>query len=88
MLRAYVRLALLVAGLVGAVVLFAFAFTAAAVVVFVTLAVLALFGRRPNVQWWVVREGQGAQWDRPQQERVEPKAPITIDHDPNDLPRN
>lgn len=84
MLRAYARLALIVAGLIGAVILFAFAFTAAAVVLVVTLAVLALFGRRPNVQWWTMREQHQAPWDRPEHERVPPKEPIVIDHDPND----
>ena len=87
MLRAYARLALIVVGLIGAVILFAFAFTAAAVVLVITLAVLALFGSRQTVQWWVVRGDQRPVLDRPAHERVPPKEPITIDHDPNYLPR-
>jgi hypothetical protein len=78
MFQAYLRLVLFVAGLAGAVILFAFAFTAAAVVVLVALLVLAIFGRGPRIQWTVVRRSTLEREQRP---------PPVIDHDPNDLPR-
>ncbi|TAL01810.1 MAG: hypothetical protein EPO08_08960 [Rhodospirillaceae bacterium] len=80
MLRAYFRLILFLAGVVGAVILFAFAFTAGAVVLFVIIVVLALFGRSPNLQWRVVHPRP------PHREGSPDKEPLTIDHDPNDLP--
>jgi hypothetical protein len=80
MLRAYFRLVLFVAGLVGAVILFAFAFSAAAVVLFVVLGLLALFGRPPSMEWRVIRP------QTPHRDGSPDKAPLTIDHDPNDLP--
>jgi hypothetical protein len=82
MLRAYLRLVLFIAGLVGAVILFAFAFTAGAIVLVVVLVVLALFGRSSNVQWWIVRPGS------PHGDQAPRHDPLTIDHDPNDLPEN
>jgi hypothetical protein len=82
MLRAYFRLILFLAGVVGAVILFAFAFTAGAVVLFVVLVLLALFGRPANFQWTIVRP------QSPHREGSPDKAPLTIDHDPNDLPRD
>lgn len=87
MLRAYLRIVLFVAGLIGAAILFAFAFSAAAVVLLVTLVMVALFGRPPNVQWWVVRDDRRAAWNHPRQDQTAHKEPLTIDHDPNDLPR-
>jgi len=85
MLRAYFRLVMFIAALAGAVILFAFAFTAAAVVVFVALALLALFGRPPNVAWHVMRR-ETFRPDQPAHDSAQRKAPLTIDHDPNDLP--
>ena len=79
MLKAYARIALFIIGLVAAMALFVFAFTAASVVVLVGLAGLALFGR-PRVQWTVLR-GQAFERDP----SYRPRQPITIDHDPNDL---
>ncbi len=81
MLRVYVRLALLVLGLCAAVVLFAFAFTAAAIVVLIGFVVLALIGRSPRIQWMIVRQ--------PRHDATRPferRSGLTIDHDPNDLP--
>jgi hypothetical protein len=80
MLRAYFRLILFVLAIAGAAILFAFAFSAAAVVVFVTFVVLALFGRPPQVDWWTVHQEQRRQDDENR------RPPLTIDHDPNDLP--
>ncbi len=84
MLQAYLRLMLFIAGLIGAAILAAFAFTAAAVVVFATIVILALTGRRPTVDWRIQRRSSTYGDDRPQQ-RGEP---LTIDHDPNDLPND
>jgi hypothetical protein len=80
MLHAYLRLMLFIAGLIGAGILAAFAFTAAAIVVFVTLVILAITGRRPNVSWTMQRRSTQYTEDQPRRE------PLTIDHDPNDLP--
>ena len=74
----YLRLVLFLAGLVGAVILFAFAFTAAAIVVAVVILLLALFGRRPDVRWTIVRPGRAR----------DAGEPLIIDHDPNALSRH
>jgi len=76
MLASYLRIALIILGLVGAAILFAFAFSVAAVVVLVLLLVGLIFGRRPGTKVWV--------W-RAESKPVAP-APLTIEHDPNDLP--
>ena len=73
MWRAYVRLALIVVGLAAGLILFAFAFTAAAVVVALTFLALALFGRPPRVSWTVVRQAHH-----------HGDEPLTIEHDPNE----
>jgi len=91
MLSAYLRLAMIVAGLIGATILFAFAFTAAAVVLFVALVVLALLGRPVKMNWWMRRPGTNPddifQRRNPFGRQDEPRRePLTIDHDPNDLP--
>ena len=82
MFGAYLRFALFIAGLIGAVILFAFAFTAAAVVVFIAFVILGLIGRPTRMNWWVVRSPPSSQ--RPNDPAH--KEPLTIDHDPNDLP--
>jgi hypothetical protein len=81
MLRAYFRLVLFVLAFAAAAVLFAFAFTAAAVVAFVIIVLLALFGRPPQVDFWTVRRED-------HQSTVDRRPPLTIDHDPNDLPND
>jgi len=90
MLSAYLRLSLVVAGLIGAAVLFVFAFTAAAVVVFVSLLVLALLGKPVKVDWWTrgrpTGQQDGSQPFDPRFPGQDTKQPVTIDHDPNDLP--
>ena len=77
MFGAYLRFALFIAGLIGAVILFAFAFTAAAIVVAITVLLLLIFGKKQQVRWEFVRRS-----DRVEAER----SPLIIDHDPNDLP--
>jgi disulfide bond formation protein DsbB len=72
----YLRVALIIAGLIGAVILFAFAFTAAAIIVLVLLLVGLVFGRGMRSRVFVWR-GPPAQAPRP---------PLTIDHNPDDLP--
>ena len=73
MWRIYIRLALIVVGLAAGMVLFAFAFTAAAIVVALVFLALAVFGRPPRVGWTVVRQTPHQGDD-----------PLTIDHDPNE----
>jgi disulfide bond formation protein DsbB len=72
----YVRIALIILGFAAAAILFAFAFSVAAVVVLVLLLVGLLFGRKPGTKVWVWRSGSTSA--APQ--------PLTIEHDPNDLP--
>ncbi len=72
MWRAYLRLAFIVIGVAAVTILFAFALTAAAIVVAVTLAVLALIGRKAVVGWAVIRKTH------------RPGEPVIIDHDPDD----
>lgn len=72
----YLRVALIIAGLIGAVILFAFAFTAAAVVVLILLLIGLVFGRGTRSTVFVWR-GPPAPSARP---------PLTIDHNPDDLP--
>lgn len=76
MISFYIRIALLIVGLVVALVLAVFAFTTAAIVVLVALIVAAIFGKKRTGVWVVSRE----QWTA---SRHHPKV---IDHDPNDLP--
>ncbi len=80
MLGVYLRLVLFIAGLIGAVILFAFAFTAAAVIIVIVLLVLAIFGRKSQVEWTFVRS------DGERQARGNLGDGPIIDHDPNDLP--
>ena len=80
MLGFYLRVVLFIVGLVGAVILFVFAFTAAAVVVAVVLLLLAIFGRKPPVEWTFARS------DGARQGRGDLGNGPIIDHDPNDLP--
>jgi len=75
---AYLRIALFILGLAGAVILFAFAFTGAAIILIVLLALGAIFGRTQGSNIWIVtRRDQRETRDHPK----------VIDHDPNDLPR-
>lgn len=76
MFAAYLRIAVIILALIGAVILFAFAFTTAAVVLLVLLLIGFIFGRG-SVSRWVVVRGSSSTTQR---------GPITIDHDPNDLP--
>ncbi|MCB2108589.1 MAG: hypothetical protein KDE14_12860 [Rhodobacteraceae bacterium] len=76
LLAVYLRIALFVIGLVAAVVLFAFAFTGAAIILLVVLLLGAIFGRRSGTAVWVFNRRSDQSWRRP---------PV-IDHDPNDLP--
>lgn len=80
MFTAYLRIVVTILALIGAVVLFAFAFTTAAVIVLVLLAVGLIagliMGRAPGATVWVVRR----------EELDATRQPPTIDHDPNDLP--
>ena len=80
MLGVYLRLVLFIAGLIGAVILFAFAFTAAAVIIVIVLLLLAIFGRKSQVEWTFVRS------DGERQARGNLGDGPIIDHDPNDLP--
>ncbi len=80
MLGFYFRVVLFLVGLVGAVILFVFAFTAAAAIVAVTLLLLAIFGRKPQVEWTFVRS------DGERQARGNLGDGPIIDHDPHALP--
>ena len=78
MFAIYLRIAVFIIGLAGAVILFAFAFTTAAIILVVLLVLGALFGRTAGSNVWIVTRRQGPD------SRDHPKV---IDHDPNDLPR-
>ncbi len=80
MLGFYLRVVLFIVGLIGAAILFVFAFTAAAVVLAVVLLLLAIFGRKPQMEWTFVRS------DGERQSRGNLGGGPIIDHDPNDLP--
>lgn len=76
MLGAILRLFIVVLALAGLAILFFYAFVAALFITPILFVLLYFFGRKPTVQWWVVRsEGQ----------RRSQTGPV-IDHDPNDLP--
>ena len=76
MFATYLRIAFIIIGLIGAALLFAFAFSVAAIVVLVLLLVGIIFGRKSGGQVWVWR----------QQTTQRQNEPMIIDHDPNDLP--
>jgi disulfide bond formation protein DsbB len=76
MIALYVRIALVIIGLIGAAILFAFAFSIAAAVVLVLLLVGLVLGRGPKGEMWV--------WTR--SSTSPSRGPVTIEHDPNDLP--
>jgi len=76
MIALYFRIALVIVGLAGAAVLFAFAFTIGAAIVLVLLLVGIVFGRGPKGEMWV--------WSR--SSTTSSRGPVTIEHDPNDLP--
>jgi disulfide bond formation protein DsbB len=76
MIGLYIRIAVVIVALIGAAILFAFAFSVAAVVVLVLVLIGLVFGRKPGGQVWVWR----------QEATRRPQGPLTIDHDPNDLP--
>lgn len=80
MLGFYLRVVLFIVGLIGAAILFVFAFTAAAVVLAVGLLLLAIFGRKPQMEWTFVRS------DGERQSRGNLGDGPIIDHDPNALP--
>ncbi|MSO96728.1 MAG: hypothetical protein EXR11_00705 [Rhodospirillaceae bacterium] len=76
MFATYLRIAVIILALIGAVILFAFAFTTAAVVLLVVLLIGFIFGRGSVSRWVVVRRSSSNTQ----------RGPITIDHDPKDLP--
>jgi disulfide bond formation protein DsbB len=84
MFAQYLRIIFIILALIGGVLLFAFAFTTAAIIVGVLLIIGLIFGRGKTGSWVVVRRS-GNPFDQSQPPR---HGPITIDHDPNDLPPN
>ncbi|MBL8642672.1 MAG: hypothetical protein JNK21_01980 [Rhodospirillaceae bacterium] len=88
MLAQYFRIILFILALIAGVVLFAFAFTTAAIVVGVAIILGLIFGRGKTGTIWVVRRGSTNPFDQSQPPRHggSARGPITIDHDPNDLP--
>jgi hypothetical protein len=91
MFAQYLRIIFIIFALIGGVLLFAFAFTTAAIVVGVLLLIGLVFGGRKGGTIWVFRRER-----EPWSPEAQPGAdfpphgprhgPITIDHDPNDLP--
>ncbi len=90
MFAQYLRIVFIILALIGGVLLFAFAFTTAAIVVGILLLVGLIFGRPKGANIWVFRRGGASPWPGQEQARSEfpPRGPVTIDHDPNDLPPN
>jgi hypothetical protein len=79
MIGVFFRLFFVVLVLAGLFILFAYAFVAALVLTPIVFLLLLLFGRKPAMEWWVVRrEGRGPS--------PRPGAGPVIDHDPDDLP--
>ena len=76
MLGTFLRLFFMILVLAGLAILFFYAFVAALIITPILFLLFFIFGRKPAVQWWVVRNQQGAS---------APRGPV-IDHDPNDLP--
>jgi len=76
MLGAFLRLFFVILALAGVAILFFYAFVAALIITPILFLLFFLFGRKPTVEWWVVRRGPhpGSQTD------------LVIDHDPADLP--
>ncbi|MBL8629974.1 MAG: hypothetical protein JNM81_10125 [Rhodospirillaceae bacterium] len=83
MFAQYLRIIFIILALIGGVVLFAFAFTTAAIIVGVLLIIGLIFGRRRTGTWIVVRRETSGPFG---EASTPPRGPITIDHDPNDLP--
>ena len=76
MIAGFLRLFVAVLVLAGVAILFVYAFVAALIITPILFGLLYLFGRKSNVNWWVVRRETGYE-QRPGQ---------VIEHDPNDLP--
>ena len=76
MLGAFLRLFFVILVLAGLAILFFYAFVAALIITPILFLLFFLFGRKPAVQWWVVRT----------QSRASSQPGPVIDHDPNDLP--
>lgn len=76
MIAAFLRLFVVIIVVASLIVLFAYAFIAALIITPILFLLLYVFGRKPTVQWWVVRNGADA-GARPGQ---------VIEHDPKDLP--
>lgn len=83
MFAQYLRIVFIVLALIGGVVLFAFAFTTAAIIVGVLLIVGLIFGRGKTGVWVMRRDAPPNPFDQNQPPR---DGPVLIDHDPNDLP--
>ncbi len=88
MFAQYLRIIFIILALIGGVVLFAFAFTTAAIIVGVLLIVGLIFGRGKTGSWVVVRRGSGNPFaeSHPFDQSAPRHGPITIDHNPDDLP--
>jgi hypothetical protein len=73
---AYLRIVFFIVALGAALVLALFAFTTAALVVFIAVVIAALFGKHKTGVWVVSRES----WTSTRRDAK------VIDHDPSDLP--
>jgi hypothetical protein len=76
MLGAFLRLFIVILVVAGLAILFFYAFIAALIITPILFLLFYLFGRKPAVQWWVMRNPS----------RGGPQPGPVIDHDPNDLP--
>ncbi len=76
MLGAFLRLFIVILALAGVAILFFYAFLAALIITPILFLLFYLFGRKPTVEWWVVRNGP----------RPGSQPGLVIDHDPADLP--
>jgi len=81
MIGAIFRLFIFVLVLAALGILFFYAFVAALVITPILLLLFFLFGRKANVQWWVVSPGEGPRQPR----QYSGQGPI-IEHDPDALP--
>ncbi len=75
-MAALLRLFVLIMVVAALIILFAYAFVAALIITPILFLLIYVSGRKPTVEWWVVRSGADA-GARPGQ---------VIEHDPNDLP--
>jgi hypothetical protein len=82
MIAAIFRLFIFVLVLAALGILFFYAFVAALILTPILFVLFYLFGRKQNVQWWVVRNGEAQ--PRPHS-NPRGQGPV-IDHDPDALP--